>query len=86
MRTNVNNSSLPGVQSEDEFPTEHQKECAIYQDGDYIGNIVYVASRRRAGTEYGWRPAKAAAQSRLSTKEDAIRRLPKFSPSARDRS
>ncbi len=51
----------------------------------YIGQVVYVARRVGAApkwaTHYGWRPAQAAAQSKLTGKVGAIVRLPLFNSS-----
>lgn len=77
MRTRVDNHALPGVTAQRTMTmgTELRRD-EVFRDGVYVGEVVYVARRRRAGTHYGWRPAKAAAQSRLDTRVDAIRRLP----------
>ena len=75
-RVNVDNDRLPGVQSARTitFGTEMHRE-EIFSGGDYIGEIVYVRRKRSKFTEYGWRPAKSAAQSRLTDKVSAIERL-----------
>lgn len=77
MRRNVDNELLPGIETENEIGVREHEE-AIYQDGEYIGNILYTTRKVQWGTKFGWRPTKAAKQSALTTKVDAIRRLPKF--------
>lgn len=43
-------------------------------DGVYLGTVVYVRRRHRnGGSTYGWRPEKAAPNSRLTDKGAAIR-------------
>ena len=78
-RINVDNKALPRVQSERTLTMgNEQRREAIYFKDRYVGEVVYVARRTKAGTEYGWRPAKSAAQSKLTSKVDAIRRLPQY--------
>lgn len=79
MRINVNTLTMPGVTCERTLTmgNESHRE-AIYDGNTYVGEIVYVSRTTQLGTLYGWRPAKAAAQSKLTTKIDAIRRLPHF--------
>lgn len=79
MRINVSNEVLPGVQTERTLnlgPNEiHRKD--VFLDGEYVGQVVYVARRSRSGgTLFGWRAARSASNSRLVTQIEAIRRLP----------
>lgn len=79
MRINVNNQTLPGIQSERTITMGSElRRDAIFTDGEYVGEIVYTSRRTSAGTDYGWRPAKAAPQSSLTTKGEAITRLPRL--------
>jgi hypothetical protein len=45
----------------------------VFYGGEYVGQIVYWPRRRGGVTHYGWQRAKAARNSRLLTKHDAIR-------------
>jgi hypothetical protein len=56
---------------------EHYRDEITTHDGEYIGTIVYVSRKRRAGgTDYGWRPDKAP-RARLTNMVDAVRALPR---------
>ncbi len=72
-RINVSNDYLPGVTSETTLALGSEiHRCDIFKTDAYVGQVVYV----KRGQTYGWRPAKAAPQVRLTSKVDAIRRLP----------
>ena len=72
------------------FPmgSERRRE-AVYRDGEFVGEIVYVARRRKARghelessatgyvTEYGWRPDgwRYSNNARLTDRTEAAARL-----------
>lgn len=75
MRIAVDKYALPGVYSQRTL-TDHASERArhdIFVGSTYIGQVSYV----KRGQEYGWRPTKNA-RVKLTTKVEAIRRLPKY--------
>lgn len=95
MRTNVSNEQMPGVQSERTMSMAKElRRDAVYRDGVFIGEVVYVRRRRKAPasspsstgfvSEYGWRPDgwRYAANAKLTSKVDAIRRLVPVVPHA----
>lgn len=81
MKIKVSNAELPGITSEVTvvLGTERAR-YDVFADAEYIGQVVYIARRRKASfvTDYGWRPAQAPAQSKLTSKVEAIRRLPRM--------
>lgn len=74
MRTNLDNKK--GWQWEDEIVmASEMKRKAIYVGDVYVGEIVYVRRRNRSGSQYGWRPAKVRANSKLTDVAGAVERL-----------
>lgn len=72
-----------------------QERRAIYdRNGEYVGSVVYVKRRRKLPavrvhpdgfaqtheSTFGWRPVKAAPQSKLTDKTGAVLRLPNLTP------
>ena len=78
---NVHNVALPGVEYLRAIsqPDEVSRND-IYQDGSYIGTVVYVGKPAPSGgTAYGWRPANNRRYS-LTNQVEAIRKLEGFKP------
>ncbi len=79
-RIPVSTTLLPGFTSARAFAGRNEDARArVYgPDRRCIGDVVYTRRRLTAGgTEYGWRPA-GSPRAKLTTKVDAIRRLPAF--------
>lgn len=71
-------AGLPGVTVERvDSPATIEATEIVYQGGSAIGAVVYVRRPCTRGTEYGWRPAESTGAA-LSSKADAIRRLPGY--------
>lgn len=77
MRTTVHTRLLPGVTAE-ETPARGRevRRDAIYHDGEFVGEVVYVD--HGDGIKYGWRPAGADKSSPLSCRVVAVGQLPKL--------
>lgn len=55
---------------------DEDERVEIEHDGVYVGTIVYVRRRHRAGgSTYGWRPERSHANSRLLTKREAAEQV-----------
>ena len=68
---------LPGVKGEEIEPVGMElRRDAIYDDQGYVGEVVYVADTATGKVQYGWRPANKASD--LTSRVEAVRRLPKF--------
>lgn len=85
MKTLVNSLLLPDVwcQSEIGFiPNDRElsRLDVFVADGDvYIGQVSYIKRARATGAEYGWLPTKKlGTTTRLTSKVDAIKRLPRW--------
>ncbi len=80
--TLVSNTLLPGYRARRTLimGTEIRREEVVDGEDVYVGEVVYVRRKTARGSVYGWRPAKAAPQSRLTSKVDAIVRLPRVGP------
>lgn len=76
----VSNTRMPGYRSRRTLTmgNEEQREEVFDPDGQYIGEVVYVKRRTKRGIEYGWMPAKAPRQSKITDRVEAIKRLPRF--------
>lgn len=76
----VSNEHLPGYTTVSEIPMdgEELRREVFDPHGNYIGAVVYVKRRHKAGgSSWGWRPAHNARLA-LTNKVDAIRRLPRM--------
>ena len=74
MKINASNKYLPGVQTETTLTLGNEiTREDVFAGGVYVGQVVYVARKRKVGTEYGWRAAKADPRVALASKTDAIR-------------
>lgn len=77
----LSNAEMPGWTTERVSPhgTEQIRVDVYDPAGNFAGTVVYVRRKNRTGTGpgsvYGWRPAEPQ-NSRLSSKIDAVRRLP----------
>jgi hypothetical protein len=86
-RINVSNKLLPGITSESVpgLGTEIYRFAIFdsYNEDEYLGEVVYMRRKLSGarGSQYGWRPAQSAPQSKLTTKVDAIKRLTRFEKS-----
>lgn len=84
----VSNALLPGYRSRRTLTmgSELHREEVIDGNGEYVGEVVYVGRKTARGTQYGWLPAKAPRQSKLTSKVDAIVRLPRLASTQNDSS
>lgn len=72
MRINVH--GLPGVQTERTLTLNNEERREdVFVNGTYVGQIVYVRRKRKVGSEYGWRDAKANPRVSLRTMTEAVR-------------
>lgn len=84
MRTLVDKVLLPGVWGEPEAGfvagDREQQRWNVFLGETYIGQVSYLRRRRATGgSDYGWLPTeKISTARRLTTKVEAIRRLPRW--------
>lgn len=67
-------SSIPEVEWEDTVTLgKEMTRRDVFKSGEYAGQVIYVRRRRKSGgSDYGWRDARSAPQSKLKTMDDAI--------------
>lgn len=86
--TLISNRLLPGYAAQRTLALGNELQRLDITDptGAYVGQVVHVRRRLGAGgSQYGWRPAQAHPNTKLTTKVDAVRRLPRYSPAGDQR-